>query len=53
MDNDSPVICAMCEHTGRFVTLQDGKHLTCELKDNKPIYGSKPSWCPLKKKTSK
>ena len=42
-----PVICAECKHTGKFVSLKDGHHLTCELKDNKPIYGSKPKWCPL------
>lgn len=42
-----PVICAECKHTGKFQHFKDGTHLTCELKDNKVIYGSKPKWCPL------
>lgn len=45
--NDIPIICAECKHTGKIITLKDGDHLTCELKDNKAIYGSKPKWCPL------
>lgn len=47
-ENESPVICAVCEHTGKCVDLKDGKHLTCELCNKRPIYGSKPKWCPLK-----
>ena len=46
VEMDNPVICAECKDTGKIVKLKDGNHLTCELKDGKPIYGSKPSWCP-------
>jgi len=44
--NDDPVICAVCKDTGAFVKLKDGNHLTCSLMGDKPIYGSKPKWCP-------
>ena len=43
---DKPVICAECRDTGKITTLKDGNHLTCHLKNDKPIYGSMPSWCP-------
>lgn len=46
MKPDSPVICAECKDTGTFVKLKDGNHLTCSLMGDKPIYGSKPKWCP-------
>jgi len=41
-----PVICAECADTGRIVKMTDGNHLTCELMNGKPVYGSKPKWCP-------
>lgn len=47
VETSEPVICAECKYTGKFKHLKDGTHLTCELKDNKVIYGSKPKWCPL------
>lgn len=43
---DKPVICAECKDTGKIVGLKDGNHLTCSLTNNRPIYGSKPKWCP-------
>ena len=43
---DKPVICAECRDTGRIATLKDGRHLTCHLMNDRPIYGSMPSWCP-------
>ena len=43
---DDPVICAECRDTGTIITLKDGRHLTCELMGNRPIWGSKPRWCP-------
>ena len=46
---DKPVICAECKDTGKIVSLKDGSHLTCALENNKPIYGSKPKWCPKEK----
>lgn len=52
-EHENPVICAVCIHTGKITTLKDGKHLTCELRNNKPIYGSKPKWCPLKESEGK
>ena len=47
--DDNPVICAECRNTGNIITLQDGRHLSCALMDNKPIWGSKPKWCPKNK----
>lgn len=44
--NDTPVICAECKDTGEIIALRDGHHLTCALMKGKPIYGSKPTWCP-------
>ena len=46
MKIDSSVICAECRDTGTIVTLADGNHLTCALCNDKPIWGSKPKWCP-------
>ena len=41
-----PVICAECTDAGKIIRLADGNHLTCGLMNAKPIYGSKPKWCP-------
>ena len=48
---DKPVICAVCRDTGVIVRLPDGNHLTCALMDGRPIWGSKPKWCPKEKHT--
>lgn len=48
---DKPVICAVCRDTGRITRLPDGNHLTCALMDERPIWGSKPKWCPKEKRT--
>ena len=44
--NDVPIICAECTDTGKITKLNDGNHLTCALMGNRPIWGSKPKWCP-------
>ena len=46
INRNVPVICAECNDTGQIVKLKDGDHLTCKLMNDKPIYGSKPKWCP-------
>lgn len=46
INKEVPVICAECADAGRILRLADGNHLTCNLMDGKPIYGSKPKWCP-------
>ena len=49
MGIDDPVICAECKDTGTIIKLKDGRHLTCELMNNRPIWGSKPKWCPKRR----
>lgn len=49
MGIDDPVICAECKDTGTIIELKDGRHLTCELMNNRPIWGSKPKWCPKRR----
>lgn len=48
---DEPVICAECRDTSRIARLSDGNHLTCALMDERPVWGSKPKWCPKEKHT--
>ena len=46
---DDPIICAECRDTGTIIELKDGRHLTCELMNNRTIWGSKPRWCPKRR----
>lgn len=45
VDKDNPVICADCRNAG-IIILKGRKVLVCELERNKPIWNSKPIWCP-------
>ena len=44
--NNVPVICAECIDVGKIVKIQGVNHLSCGLMNDKPVFGSKPSWCP-------
>lgn len=44
-NKDNPVICADC-NDAHMLTLKDGNVLLCGLMLNKPIWNSKPIWCP-------
>lgn len=44
--NNVPVICAECVDVGRIVVIRDVNHLSCGLMNDRPVFGSKPNWCP-------
>lgn len=48
-DDYDPVICAECRHAGPCTYIKGVAYLTCDLKNHKPIFNSKPKWCPLHK----